>query len=189
MKYSFKIFFTFSLMFIYYKSFSQKSETESKEIQEIKLILKYLTNENTSTSFNLTLDDTLTLPPYFTSYRKYYDEKTKFKSIDLPDFVRSKYFNLNKFDCEKLNSAMLKDTSRLFFHKSWFTKNKIMILSDSIINNDKNSYTEYIKPIIFRNYTRCFIAHYDIGGMESFFLMKKNKHWVYDSAYLIVVND
>ena len=128
MKYIFKIIFTFCLLSICHKSFSQNSKNVSREIQEIKLIFKYLTNENTSTSFNLTLDDTLTLPPYFTSYRKYYDEKTKFKSIDLPDFVRSKYFNLNKFDCEKLNSAMLKDTSRLFFNKSWFKKNKIMIL-------------------------------------------------------------
>jgi hypothetical protein len=184
MKYIFKIIFTFCLLSICHKSFSQNSKNVSREIQEIKLIFKYLTNENTSTSFNLTLDDTLTLPPYFTSYRKYYDEKTKFKSIDLPDFVRSKYFNLNKFDCEKLNSAMLKDTSRLFFHKSWFTKNKIMILSDSIINNDKNSYTEYIKPIIFRNYTRCFITILHGGDLESFFLKKRNNQWTFDKFYI-----
>ena len=80
MKYIFKILFTFSLMSICHKLFSQNSKNVSREIQEIKLIFKYLTNENTNTSFNLTLDDTLTLPPYFTSYRKYYDEKTKFKT-------------------------------------------------------------------------------------------------------------
>ena len=83
MKYSFKILFTFSLMIICHKSFSQNSKNVSREIQEIKLIFKYLTNENTSTSFNLTLDDTLTLPPYFTSYRKYYDEKLDQSTLEI----------------------------------------------------------------------------------------------------------
>ena len=60
MKYSFKIYFTFLLMIICHTSFSQKSNTESKEIQEIILIFKDIINKKLRLPFYLPLDDGLT---------------------------------------------------------------------------------------------------------------------------------
>ena len=73
-------------MIICHTSFSQKSNTESKEIQEIKLLFKDIINKKLRLPSYLPLDDGLTLPAYFTNYRKYYDEKNNFERISLPVF-------------------------------------------------------------------------------------------------------
>ena len=93
-------------MIICHKSFSQKLITETREIQEIKLIYKDIISKKLNLPFYLGIGDTITLPAYFTNYRKYYDKKIKFKRIHLPDFVQSNGFNvkLSKSDCDKLNS-------------------------------------------------------------------------------------
>lgn len=190
MKYSFKIFFTFSLMIICHTSFSQKSKTESKEIQEIILIFKDIINKKLILPFYLPLDDGLTLPSYFTNYRKYYDEKNKFERISLPVFVLTNGFNvkLNKSDCDKLNNSMLNDTIHLNIQRSWFTKYKIKILSDSLTKIE-NYIAEYMKPIFFRDYTRCFVAILQDDEMYSFFIKKKNNHWVFDKDWVFWTND
>jgi len=170
-------------MVICYKSFSQKLVNESREIDEIKLIYKDIINKKLRLPFYLPLDDGLTLPAYFTNYRKYYDEKNKFERISLPDFdlTNGLYAKLNKSDCDKLNSSMLNDTNHLNIQRSWFTNYKIKILSDSIT---KMIDLEYMKPIFFRNYTRCFIAILPGDSMESFFIKKKNNHWVLDKTWV-----
>ena len=175
-------------MFIYHKSFSQNLITESREIQEIKLIYKDIINKKLRLPFYLPLDDGLTLPAYFTNYRKYYDEKNKFERISLPVFVLTNGFNvkLNKSDCDKLNSSMLNDTNHLNIQRSWFTNYKINILSDSIT---KMIDLEYMKPIFFRNYTRCFVAILYDDSMDSFFLKKENNHWVLDKTWVRWIKD
>lgn len=138
-------------MFIYHKSFSQNLITESREIQEIKLIYKDIINKKLRLPFYLPLDDGLTLPAYFTNYRKYYDEKNKFERISLPVFVLTNGFNvkLNKSDSEKLNSLMLNDTNHLNIQRSSFTNYKLKILSDSLTKM-KYYFEEHRKPIFFR---------------------------------------
>ena len=175
-------------MVICYKSFSQKSKTESKEIQEIKLLFKDATIKKMKLQVYSELNDTIILPAYFTNYRKYYDEKNKFERIDLPDFdlTNGLYAKLNKSDCDKLNSSMLNDTNHLNIQRSWFTNYKIRILSDSIT---KMIDLEYMKPIFFRNYTRCFIAILPGDSMESFFIKKKNNHWVLDKTWVRWIYD
>ncbi|MEY3079954.1 MAG: hypothetical protein RL086_1125 [Bacteroidota bacterium] len=177
-------------MIICHKSFSQKSKTESREIQEIKLIYKDIINKKLRLPFYLPLDDGLTLPAYFTNYRKYYDEKNKFERIDLPDFdlTNGLYAKLNKSDCDKLNSSMLNDTIHLKIQKKWFTNDKIKILSDSITKTEMYV-SEHLKPIFFRNYTRCFIAILPGESMESFFIKKKNNHWVLDKTWVRWIKD
>ena len=138
-------------MFIYHKSFSQNLITESREIQEIKLIYKDIINKKLRLPFYLPLDDGLTLPAYFTNYRKYYDEKNKFERISLPVFVLTNGFNvkLNNSDSEKLNSLMLNDTNHLNIQRSSFTNYKLKILSDSLTKM-KYYFEEHRKPIFFR---------------------------------------
>jgi hypothetical protein len=82
----------------------------------------------------------------------------------------------------------LKDTSRLFIQVKWFKKNKIRILSNADSNEMEYS-TEFLKPIFFRNYTKCFIAILDDSSMDSFFLKKINGKWVFDNFSQRYIND
>ena len=41
-----------------------------------------------------------------------------------------------------------------------------------------------MKPIFFRNYTRCFIAILHGNDLESFFLKKSNNQWTFDKFYI-----
>ena len=170
-------------MVICYKSFSQKSKTESKEIQEIKLLFKDATIKKMKLQVYPELNDTIILPAYFTNYRKYYDEKNKFERISLPDFVLTNGFNvkLNKSDCDKLNSSMLNDTNHLNIQRSWFTNYKIKILSDLETNDKTNDYRKFIKPIFYRNYTRCYFACFNNATIDVFFFKKVNNHWINDN--------
>jgi hypothetical protein len=137
-------------MFICHKSFSQNLIIETKEIQEIKLIYKDIIYKKLRLPFYLPLDDGLTLPAYFTNYRKYYDVKNKFKRINLPEFYQSNglYAKLNISDSDKLKSIMLNDTNHLNIQRSWFTNYKIKILSDSLTKM-KYYFEEHRKPIFF----------------------------------------
>lgn len=83
---------------------------------------------------------------------------------------------------DELNIGILNDTNRIYINKNWFSKSKINILSDSITK--KRIYNgDFMTPIFFNNYTRCFIAILDSKNMDSFFLKKINGKWVFDSFY------
>ena len=168
MKYSFKIFFTFILMIICHKSFSQNLITETREMQEIKLIFKDFPKLKLRMPLYIELHDTVYLHPYFTSYKEYFDKR--------------KYIY-------ELNSKILNDSNRIYIQNNWFTNNKIIILPDSIINKESNIYWKNMKPIFFRNYRRCFIAILHENGMNLFFLKKINSHWVYDKLYYLSESD
>lgn len=169
---------------------SQYRDKDLREVNEIKILFRDATNKKFKLPFILGPNDSLTLPLYFTNYIKYYDIKRKFDKINLPYFDQSNNFNLNlnKNDCEILNNSMLNDTCKLFIQKSWFEGYNIKILSDSITKSEKY-FGNLMKPIFFRNYTRCFITILHSSGMESFFLKKINNHWSFDKSYIMVDYD
>jgi len=167
-------------MAICHKSFSQKLVNDSREIQEIKLIFRYFSNLKLRMPLYIGLNDTVYLPPYFTSYKEYFIKRKRIEEFDWTYFNHSKKSltaKLNKHDCEELNSKILKDSNRLYIQDKWFENNKIIIVSDTIINLHEDFYMAHMNPIFFRNYKRCFIAIKYEGGMHSFFLKKINNHW------------
>lgn len=189
-KKSIYFFIIFSFMINSNKVLSQYREKGLRDVQEIKIIFRDATNKKFKLPFILGTNDSLTLPSYFTNYVKYYDIKRKFDKINLPYFDQSNNFNLNlnKVDCEILNSSMLNDTSKLYIQKSWFNGYNVKVLSDSITKSEKY-FGNLMKPIFFRNYTRCFIAILNNSGMESFFLKKNNNHWIFDKSYIMIDYD
>lgn len=190
MKYIFKTLLILYLLFNFINSFSQNNNEDKRFIQEIKNLFRDATNQKFKLPFILGTKDSLTLPSYFTNYVKYYDIKRKFDKINLPYFNQSNNFNLNlnKEDCEILNSSMLNDTCQLYIQKSWFDGYNVKILSDSITKSEKY-FGNLMKPIFFRNYTRCFITILNSSGMESYFLKKSNNHWLFDKSYIMVDYD
>lgn len=172
------------------KVLSQYREKDLRDVQEIKTIFRDATNKKFKLPFILGSNDSLTLPSYFTNYINYYDIKRKFDKINLPLFEQTNKFkiNLTKSDCHVLNSLMLNDTCKLYIQKSWFNGYNVKVLSDSITKSEKY-FGNLMKPIFFRNYTRCFIAILNNSGMESFFLKKNNNHWVFDKSYIMVDYD
>lgn len=190
MKHTFKILLTLTLILIFHISYSQDVNNEKKYAQEIKNLFRDATNKKFKLPFILGSKVSLTLPSYFTNYVKYYDIKRKFDKINLPYFDQSNNFklNLNKEDCEILNSSMLNDTCQLYIQKSWFDGYNVKILSDSITKSEKY-FGNLMNPIFFRNYTRCFITILHSSGMGSYFLKKSNNHWLFDKSYIMVDYD
>lgn len=190
MKYISKILLIFYLLFISLNLYSQNKKEDKIYIKEIKILFRDATNKKFKLPFILGSKDSLTLPSYFTNYVKYYDIKRKFDKINLPYFDQSNNFklNLNKEDCEILNSSMLNDTCQLYIQKSWFDGYNVKILSDSITKSEKY-FGNLMKPIFFRNYTRCFITILHSSGMGSYFLKKSNNHWLFDKSYIMVDYD
>lgn len=175
------IFLITSFTILSYSSFSQKNYNELREIQEIKQIIKDDTNKKMSLLSFKSYDGITRLPLYFNSNKEFYiilKNQMKWEG-----FIQSKEFNLSKNDCDVLNRAILNDTSRLYIQKKWFMNNKIVF--------HPNSHEPYImKPTFFNKYTRCFIAEYIGGGfLRSYFLKKKDNHWVYDKSYIGWIED
>lgn len=175
-------------MIISYNSFSQKIEKETNEIKEFKFILKNFTAVKLGLLFFNENDGLLRLPAHFINYKGYYDNINFDGKIDSFTISKSYAFNLEltKSDCNELNNAILKDTNRLYFQKSWFRNKKIEILTDSVMKDKKHKHIDYMKPIFFRNYTRCFIAIYSSGFMGSYFFRKIKSKWIFDKNYLII---
>jgi hypothetical protein len=189
LKYIFNLFISFSFLIISNKLFSQ-SKKATRDVQEIKMIFRDATSKNLKSSYFSLVNDSLILPSYFTSYKIFFDKKTKFDKINLPDFEPTNKFkiNLTKSDCHVLNSSMLNDSIELKILPSWFVDYKIIVLSDSITKTEKYI-GKLMKPIFFRNFTRCFIAILNNSGMETFFLKKNNNHWVFDKSYIMIDYD
>ena len=174
MKNILKIILITSFTILSYSSFSQKNYNELREIQEIKQIIKDDTSKKLSLFFFKSYDNTIRLPLYFITNKRF---NSIFKNqIQWKGFIQSKEFNLSKNDCDFLNRAIINDTNRLYIQKNWFEDKKVIFTTDS-------SLPWYMKPIFFKNYSRCFIAQYGGGGF-SHFLKKINNHWVYDRFYI-----
>jgi hypothetical protein len=155
------------LMLLSIQSISQEKKNDSRDVEEIKLIMNNIFNNKIRTPTFYFKDATYELPSYFTSYN---DCFKIFKNQFLfTDFVENKLFNLNKKDCDQLNYSILNDTTKVYIKNDWFTGVKVKILSDSVTQYKTNTYTKYIKPIFFRNNTRCFIVIYHSDYLNSFF--------------------
>lgn len=184
----YKIFtITICLILISSKNFSQKNNKHFKEIEEIQLIMNDIFNNKIFTPTFYFKDATYELPSYFNSYIDYYEMLKHYKLST--DFEASKRFNLNKKDCDQLNYSILNDTAKVYIKKDWFTGVNVKIISDSVTKFKKDTYTKYIKPIFFRNNTRCFIAIYHNSELNSFFLKKKFNNWELDKLYVTLTND
>jgi hypothetical protein len=187
MYYKLKIFLFFCLILINYHSISQVQKNDSRELEDIRLIMNNIFNNKIYTRNFYFEEVTHELPSYFTSYS---DCFKIFKNEFLfTDFVENKLFNLNKKDCDQLNYSIINDTAKVYIKKDWFTGVKVKILSESVTQYKTNSYTKYTKPIFFRNNTRCFIVIYHSNYLNSFFLKKKYNNWVLDRPFIISVDD
>ena len=165
------IIFLFSL-----KAFSQKRENDTREVKEIKLILKSITTKEMNLPIYIEPDG-LILPAYFTSYKKFIE---RLKTDDL-DSSFLDFQILNKSDQKQLNYALINDTVKLYLQKEWFLNDKIKILSDLETNDKTNDYRKFIKPIFYRNYTRCYFACFNNATIDVFFFKKVNNHWINDN--------
>lgn len=140
----FKVSLIIFLILYSFQSFSQE-KNDPNELEEIKLIMNNIFNNKIKTPTFYFKEVTYELPLYFTSYDDYYKMLINYKIS--AGFVKSKLFNLNKKDCDKLNISILNDTAKVYIQKDWFTGVKVKILSDSITKFNAKSYTRYIKPI------------------------------------------
>ncbi|MFZ4103411.1 MAG: hypothetical protein ACOYKI_01655 [Sediminibacterium sp.] len=182
-----KIFLFFCLIVISYHSISQEQRNNPREVKEIKLIMNDIFNNKIYTGDFYFKEGTYILPSYFNSYIDYYKMLKNYKIST--DFVASKRFNLNKKDCDQLNYSILNDTAKVYIKKDWFTGVNVKIISDSVTKFQKDTYTNYIKPIFFRNNTRCFIAIYHNSYLNAFFLKKKFNNWELDKLYITLTVD
>lgn len=184
MKYISKLILIFSFLLLFVNSYSQEFKKDKKYIKELKSLIQDLSKKKQEWLF-FYLNDTLTLPAYFTSYKKFITNEKKIKSnydwvyFELKNAVN---YYLKESDFEEIKNCILNDTNRLYINNTWFENFKINILSDSTTKSKK--YTDdFMTPIFFRNYTRCFIAILGTDYMYSFFLKKINNEWVFDHFY------
>jgi hypothetical protein len=114
----FKVSLIIFLILYSFQFFSQE-KNDSNELEEIKLIMNNIFNNKIKTPTFYFKEVTYELPLYFTSYDDYYKMLINYKIS--AGFVKSKLFNLNKKDCDKLNISILNDTAKFYIQKDWFT--------------------------------------------------------------------
>ena len=189
MKYIFKTLLIFYLFLVFINSYSQNIN-EKKHTKEIKLLFQNAAEDNLRDVF-LNNSDTFNLPEYFFSYKEYIDNQRKIKRNDnwyYFDPSTADNYNLNVSDFNELNINILNDTSRFQIKNKWFDNHKINIIPDSVSKLKK--YTiEYMNPIFFRNYTRCFIAKNGRNYMYSYFFKKMKGKWLFDKSYILIDYD
>lgn len=177
MKNSVNILFVVTLILISIHTFSQKVEKDSRGVQEIKLILKAIANKNIYLPIYIEPDG-LILPAYFTSYKEFI-ERLKMDHLD-SSFLDFK--SLNILDQKQLNNSLINDTVKFYIQKEWFVNEKINILSNSETIDPNNDYRKFIKPIFYRNFTKCYFACYNRSTIDVFFFKKVDNHWVNDRS-------
>jgi len=190
MKHTFKILLTLTLILIFHISYSQDFNNEKKYSKEIKLFFKNAAEDSLRYLF-LNNSDTFNLPEYFSSYKEYIDNQRKIKSNDnwyYFDPSTADNYNLTISDFDELNINILNDSNRFQIQNKWFDNDKINIIPDSVSKLKKYT-TEYMNPIFFRNYTRCFIAQNGRNYMYSYFFKKVNGKWVFDKSYILIDYD
>ncbi len=188
MKYIFKTLLILYLLFNFNNSFSQNNN-EKKYSKEIKLFFQNAAENNSWKAF-LNYNDTFNLPEYFSCYKEYIDHQRKIKRKEnwyYFDPSTADNYNLTISDFDELNINILNDTSRFQIQNKWLDNDKINIIPDSVSKLKKYT-TEYMNPIFFRNYTRCFIA---MSGrdMHSYFFKKRKGKWVFDKSYILIDYD
>lgn len=176
MKTTLKILFTTLLILFSLQSFSQKAVKDSKEVKEIKLILKSIATKEINLPIFIEPDG-LVLPAYFNSYKNFI-ERLK---IDHEYSYFLDFQILNKSDQKQLNHSLINDTVKLYLQKEWFLNDKIKILTELETNDKNNDYRKFIKPIFYKNFTRCYFACFNNATIDVFFFKKVNNHWINDN--------
>jgi hypothetical protein len=118
----------------------------------------------------------LILPGYFTSYKEFIERLKK----DNDDNYFLNFQSLSTIDQKQLNNSLINDTVKFYIQKEWFINNNINILSESETNDQNNKFRKFIKPIFYRNFTRCYFACFYGVAIDVFFLKKVNNNWIND---------
>jgi hypothetical protein len=154
--------------------------------KKVMLVFTSISNHNLTLPIYLR-EKTLMLPSSLCSYQAYTSALVARKKNAL--FIPSKIFNLTKGDCSVLNNKLLNDSSELNLISSWFPDASIQVVKDSITNKQLISGFTFIKPIFFRNDTRCFMVNFDATSLDAYFLKKVNGYWVFDQFYLRYIDE
>lgn len=170
------ILFTIFLFLFSLQAFSQKGENDTREVKEIKIILKSIANKKMNLPIFIEPDG-LILPAYFNSYKNFI-ERLK---IDHEYSYFLDFQILNKSDQKQLNYSLINDTVKLYLQKEWFLNDKIKILTELETNDKNNDYRKFIKPIFYKNFTRCYFACFNNATIDVFFFKKVNNHWINDN--------
>jgi hypothetical protein len=157
------------------QTFSQKVEKDKREIQEIKLIFKAISSKKMNLPIYIEPNG-LILPGYFTSYKEFIERLKK----DSDDDYFLNFQSLSTIDQKQLNNSLTNDTVKFYIQKEWFINNNINILSESETNDQNNKFRKFIKPIFYRNFTRCYFACFYGVAIDVFFLKKVNNNWIND---------
>jgi hypothetical protein len=181
MKYIFNIFL--SLLF-FNTCYSQNTKNNLRENKEIKEIFKYFANKKLDIPIYYNLDKSKLTPSHLISFREFY--LILKNDGNWTNFTPSKSKNLNLHDCIELNNYISNDTNKLCIQEDWIKSNNIRTLPDPYFQNQEKSIEKFVKPVFFRNYTRCFIAFIYSEGINSFFLKKINNKWVFDKYFLVI---
>lgn len=168
--------FTIFLILFSFHAFSQKVVKVTREVQEIKLILKSITTKKMNLPIFIEPDG-LVLPAYFNSYKNFIERLNR--DHEYSYFLDFQTLNIS--DQKQLNYSLINDTVKLYLQKEWFLNEKIKILSDLETNDQNNDYRKFIKPIFYRNFTRCYFACYNNATIDVFFFKKINNHWINDN--------
>jgi hypothetical protein len=183
MKSIFKIALVFSFALHINNSNAQSLDRYTKEVI---MIFKGISSRQIKLPVYLEIN-THMLPSKLGSYQVYKTELNARKRSS--QFKPSPIFNLTKQDCKDLNKKMLEDSTEITLKASWFSNNKIHVLDDSIINKQYTSGIKFIKPIFFRNDTRCFMVNFNETSLDAYFLKKVNGGWLFDQFYLRYEDD
>jgi hypothetical protein len=139
MKKTFKIILNLLLILNLINSYSQNKVDTIKYTKELKLLIQDLSKKKQEWLF-FYLNDTLTLPAYFTSYKKFITNEKKINSnYDWVYFEPKNAVNyyLKESDFEEIKNCIFNDTNRLYINNTWFENFKINILSDSTTKSKK----------------------------------------------------
>ena len=178
MKSIFKIALVFSFALHINNSSAQSLDRYTKELITI---FKNISSNQIKLPVYLDLNTGM-LPTKLLSYQVYKTELNARKRS--PQFKPSPIFNLTKQDCKDLNKKMLEDSTEITLKASWFSNTKIQVLENSIINKQLTNGIKFVKPIFFRNDTRCFMVNFNATILDAYFLKKVNGQWLFDQFYL-----
>lgn len=176
MKDIYKIVILISLALYSFQPFSQKGENDTRDVKEIKLILKSIATKEINLPIFIEPDG-LVLPAYFNSYKNFI-ERLKTDHLD-SSFLDFQILNIS--DQKQLNYSLINDTVKLYLQKEWFLNDKIKILTELETNDKNNDYRKFIKPIFYKNFTRCYFACYNNATIDVFFFKKVNNQWINDN--------
>ena len=149
-------------------------------IKEVTLIFERISNRQLKSPIYLK-NNSLGLPITLSNYNSYVNEMNSRNMNTI--FIPSITFNLNSDDCLELNNMIIHDTSSSELEISYFPKYKAQVFKDSLQNKFFLGGLKFVKPILFRKNTRCFMVNFTSSSLDAYFLKKVNNKWFFDRFY------